>query len=123
MEKRKRHTEGHHAPFPILADEAGTFYQRYRVERSVAGTLKGMIFRAPTLLRAMGKGYLPTSLEGSLTTMPADFLIDEQGVIEVAHYGTDDGDHLPLEAVRAFSQGSGEREAVTRDRRPTGARG
>jgi len=123
IDNLKRHTEGHHAPFPILADETGTFYRRYGVERSVARPLKGMIVRAPTLLRAMGKGYLPTSLKGSLTTMPADFLIDERGVIDVAHYGTEDGDHLPFETVRAFSRGSGETDLVTRDRRPTAARG
>ena len=36
--------------------------------------------------------------------MPADFLVDEGCVIRTAHYGRDEGDHLPLDAVLAFSQ-------------------
>jgi hypothetical protein len=51
----------------------------------------------------MLKGYLPTTVKGSLTTMPADFLVDKEGVIQVAHYGNDEGDHLPFEQVKAFS--------------------
>lgn len=43
------------------------------------------------------------SLKGSLTTMPADFLVDENGVIRTAYYGKDEGDHLPFEQARAFS--------------------
>ena len=38
-----------------------------------------------------------------MTTMPADLLVDENGVIQVAHYGRDEGDHLDFETVRAFS--------------------
>jgi hypothetical protein len=52
----------------------------------------------------MAKGYVPSSPKGSLTTMPADFLIDEHGIIRAAHYGEDEGDHLPFDEVRAFSR-------------------
>lgn len=48
---------------------------------------------------------MPTSLKGSLTTMPADLLIDEAGVIPTAHYGKDESDHLAFKAVAAFSRG------------------
>ena len=47
----------------------------------------------------MGKGYLPTTIKGSMTTMPADFLIDKNGIIQKAYYGSDEGDHLPLEEI------------------------
>ena len=63
-----------------------------------------MFLRAPTLMKAMAGGYVPTTLKGSMTTMPADFLIDEQGIIRVAHYGADEGDHLPFEEVLAFAR-------------------
>ena len=104
LDNLRRHAERHAAPFPILADVTGEAYRAYAIERSLGGMLKGMAVRAPTLLRAMSRGYLPTSLRGSLSTMPADFLVDEGGVIRTAHYGRDDGDHLPIDAVRAFSQ-------------------
>ena len=63
-----------------------------------------MILRMPTMLYAMfGKGYLPNKIEGSMTTMPADFLIDAAGVIRRAYYGKDEGDHLPFEEVKQFA--------------------
>ena len=98
-----RHTKGHKAPFPILADEHNQYYKEYGIEHSIGGVVKGMIFRMPRLLKAMGKGYLPTTLKGSITTMPADFLVDKNGIIRKAHYGSDEGDHLPFEEIKAFS--------------------
>lgn len=103
VDNLQRHAADHKAPFPILADETGEYYKRYGIEHSALGTLKGMILRAPTLVKAMAKGYLPTSIKGSLTTMPADFLIDERGIVRVARYGKDEGDHLFFDEVRTFA--------------------
>ncbi len=110
----QRHAARHAAPFPILADEHGESYREYAIERSLGGVLKGMVLRAPTLLKAMSKGYLPTSLKGSMTTMPADFLVDERGLVRVAHYGRDEGDHLPFEVVQAFALESNSSELSPR---------
>ncbi len=98
-----RHVKGHNAPFPILADENNQYYQKYSIQHSVSGMFKGMVFRMPKLMKAMFKGYLPIKIKGSWTTMPAEFLIDQSGVIQLAHYGKDEGDHLPFEQVKAFS--------------------
>ncbi len=100
----QQHAEGHHAPFPILADEKGRYYRAYSIEHSVAGMLKGMLMRMPTMLKGMFSGYTPTSFKGSLTTMPADFLVDEYGLVQFAHYGRDQGDHLSFSQVKAFAQ-------------------
>lgn len=98
-----RHAKGHNAPFPILADESNRYYKEYGIEHSLSGVFKGMLLRMPTLIRAMFKGYVPTTIKGSMTTMPADFLIDKNGIIQVAYYGSDEGDHLPFEQVKVFS--------------------
>lgn len=98
-----RHTQSHRAPFPILSDETNRHYKEYGIEHSLSGVIKGMFLRMPTLIRAILKGYLPTTIQGSVTTMPADFLIDRNGVIQVAYYGSDEGDHLPIEEIKAFS--------------------
>jgi len=98
-----RHIKGHNAPFPVLADERNQYYREYGIEHSLGGVLKGVVLRMPTLVKAMGKGYLPTTIQGSITTMPADFLIDKNGIIQKAHYGSDEGDHLPFDEVKAFS--------------------
>lgn len=98
--------EGHRAPFPILADEANAAYKAYGVRHSIAGVLKGMFFRMPTLLKAMFvHGYFPFSFRGSITTMPADFLVDEHGTVQTAYYGKDEGDHLPFDQIKAFALG------------------
>jgi peroxiredoxin len=104
----RRYAARHAAPFPVLADEHGFYYREYGIERSLAGTVKGVIGRLPALLHAMFvKRYLPLTIRGHLTTMPADFLVDEQGVIRTAYYGRDEGDHLPLADVCAFALGDG----------------
>jgi hypothetical protein len=58
----------------------------------------------PTLLYAMiVKGYFPISIRGKITTLPADFLVDEYGDINSIYYGKDAGDHLPFDQVKAFA--------------------
>lgn len=101
----QKHATRHHAPFPILADEHNVYHREYGIEYSLLGTLKGAITRMPSVLNAIfAKGYFPTSIKGRLTTMPANFLVDETGMIHTAHYGKDEGDHLPFERVKAFSR-------------------
>ena len=103
LDNLKRHIDGHKAPFPILADESNQYYREYGIEHSFSGMLKGMILRIPTLVKGMLKGYLPTTLKGSITTMPADFLIDPMGFIQTVYYGKDEGDHLPFEQIKEFA--------------------
>ncbi|HTM70298.1 MAG TPA: hypothetical protein VL118_05415, partial [Luteimonas sp.] len=56
--------------------------------------------RVPTLLR----GLRIVGLAGLNTNnlLPADFLIDEDGRIVEAYYGSDAGDRIPLERVELF---------------------
>jgi peroxiredoxin len=82
------------APFPIVADPAMELYRRYHVEqRWTAMFTPSVLLNAA---RAMKVGMLPGRVEGPVHRVPADFLIREDGVIDVAYYGTDVGDHVPL---------------------------
>lgn len=104
LDNLREHADRHHSPFPVLADERGFYYAQYGIEHSVIGMLKGMFMRMPTMMHAMfGKGYVPLKIKGSMTTMPADFLVDESGVIRRTYYGQDEGDHLPFDEVRRFA--------------------
>ncbi len=105
IENLQRHTDKHKAPFPILADQNNTYYHEYGIEHSLVGVLKGMFLRMPTLLKAMLKGYCPLVIKGSMTTMPADLLVDENGIIQTVHYGRDEGDHMAFETIKAFADG------------------
>lgn len=103
-ENLREHAARHDAPFPVLADPAGTVYAQYGIEHSVVGMLKGMVLRMPTMLYAMfAKGYVPRKIGGSMTTLPADFLVDASGVIRLAYYGRDEGDHLSFAKVSEFA--------------------
>ena len=86
-------------PFPILPDPGHGLYRRYGVETSLPGFLLGLTLRMGKAMQAMGKGFLPGRMEGSITLIPADFLIGPDGSILVAYYGKDISDHLPIETI------------------------
>ena len=88
------------APFPIIADPAMELYRLYQVEQRWTAMVTPSVFL--NAARAMKVGILPGSVEGPANRVPADFLIREDGVIEVAYYGTDVGDHLPLEQLERW---------------------
>jgi len=98
-----KHTKGHHAPSPILADEGNQYYHEYSIKKSIVGMLNGMFLHMPSLIKGVLKGYKPSSIKGNITTMPADFLVDLSGIIQIAHYGTHPGDHLDFNTVKTFS--------------------
>jgi thioredoxin-dependent peroxiredoxin len=103
LDNLQRHAEKHKAPFPILADKDNTSYKSYGIEHSLIGMFKGMFGRMPTLIKGIFKGYIPLIIKGSMTTMPADFLVDESGTIKTAFYGRDEGEHLAFEKILSFS--------------------
>jgi len=104
LENLQKYAPRHQAPFPILADEDKSIHRLYQIEHSFLGVLKGMVFRFPSLMLAMLKGYIPWRIKGEITAMPADFLIDENGIIQTAYYGKDEGDHIALHRVKQFAQ-------------------
>lgn len=89
------------APFPIIADPYRVLYSRYGVEVSWGGFIKGGL-HLDALISAATKGFLPGRMEGAKHLIPADFLIGPNQVIDVAHYGRDIGDHLPLNDIRSW---------------------
>jgi peroxiredoxin len=90
----------HPRPFRVAADPVGASHLRYGIERSFWRKLKAVVTRVPTLLR----GLRIVGLAGLNTNnlLPADFLIDEDGRIVEAYYGSDAGDRIPLERVELF---------------------
>lgn len=105
LDNLREHADKHHSPFPVLADTNNAYYKLYDIQHSIWGVMKGMIFRMPKLMYGMfAKGYVPLKIKGSMTTMPADFLVDRQGIIREAYYGKDEGDHLPFAKIVAFSK-------------------
>ncbi len=89
-------------PFPIIADLEGDLYKLYNVKKSVVGTMLGM-FRMIKMLKGMlDPNFKMGKPDGSVTRVPADFLITPLLTIEDSYYGKDIGDHIPLKRINAF---------------------
>jgi len=83
----------------VIPDPEHQLYRQYGVQTSVRGLLSAFAFRMGEALRAMCLGFLPGPMDGHLTQLPADFLIGPDGMIRIAYYGRDIGDHLPFELL------------------------
>jgi thioredoxin-dependent peroxiredoxin len=105
LDNLQKYSSQHQAPFHVLADAKNIYYRQYDIRQSFIGLLRGAVTRLPAVLYAVVvKRYLPLAIKGKLATMPADFLVDEQGVIQRAHYAQDPGDHIHFEDVKLFAQ-------------------
>lgn len=90
------------APFPIVPDPEHTWYEAYGVEGDVSKFLTGVLFRPKKMVKALTGGFMPGKVETDLTMIPADFLIDENGIIHTAYYGKDASDHLDTAVIESF---------------------
>lgn len=89
-------------PFQIISDEKRSIYKQYGVlEASAIGFLKGSL-KLGKAFKAMKNGFHIKPGKGSLTLIPADFLINEDQTIHQAFYGNDISDHIPIKDIHAF---------------------
>jgi thioredoxin-dependent peroxiredoxin len=90
------------APFAIIPDPDAVLYESYGVEVSVE-KVEATLSKPETpqvIQAAAAQGFSLTPEEGSnFYRLPAEFLIDPQGIIRIAHYGEFVYDHLELDAL------------------------
>lgn len=97
-----QHLDRLEIPFTLVPDPERILYEKYGVENSAIGYLKGSL-RIKTLYDAIIRyKFLPGKVENKMTQLPADFLINEDQTIHTAYYGKDIGDHLELQVIRGF---------------------
>lgn len=87
------------APFPIIADPDQEFYRLYGVKNSRFGLWWGGHVHKAEIREAARLGFGEPTVIGNDYRMPADFIINPQQRIQVAHYGRHSADTLPLEAI------------------------
>lgn len=85
------------APFPIVPDPDMTHYKVFGVETRWRGLMTWRVTVAVT--KAFRRGFLPGKIEGPVERTPADFLINPDGRIAMAHYGADIDDHIPVASI------------------------
>ncbi len=95
-------------PFSIIADPERILFRQYGVESSWVGFIKGSL-RLPSLAAAAARGFLPGKMEGQKAMIPADFLIGPDLKVQIAYYGGDIGDHLPIQRIYAWLDNARER--------------
>ncbi len=90
-------------PFALLSDPEAKLYELYGVETSqekVALTMQ-MPETQVAIQQAANLGYALIPEEGSnFYRIPADFLIDPNGNLRIAHYANHLTDHLSFEQIR-----------------------
>lgn len=99
--KVRAHVAKHPRPFKMLCDPDLEVYNQYGVEHSALALLKAMLFRFPRIVRGIATGGRPSN-NPHVRLVPADFLIDEDGMIQQIWYGRNTSDHIPLERIDAF---------------------
>ncbi len=88
-------------PFSIIPDPERKLYKLFGVTISWPGFVKIFFIRPKHVFEAIFKnGFIPKFAEAT-PMMPADFLIDSNGIIKIAYYGKDIGDHLPFDDLYA----------------------
>lgn len=94
-------------PIPLIADPEKVWYNIYGVEHSA---LKSAVSHVTsifqTAIRAKLKGLPVHTMEGkeSINTIPAEFLIDEKGMVKKVHYARGLNDRMKLELIRRFAE-------------------
>jgi peroxiredoxin Q/BCP len=102
-ENMKKYLEGENPNAVLVPNPEQDLYQLYAIDRSRGKVFKGL-FHGLIGAAKKGEKLFKTKMkqDGAATTIGADFLIDENGVVKTAYYGKFLGDHLPVENIKAF---------------------
>lgn len=100
-ENMKAYLEGETTYSTMIPNPDLSLYKLYAVERSMRKVMKGMFNGAMGKMKK-GKQLFSKKIkqDGTTDRIGAEFLIDENGVVKIAHYGNYVGDHLPVEKIK-----------------------
>lgn len=89
-------------PFTIACDPSLVSYNDWGVERSML-RLIAALRRVGDIAKAEALELVAKNVprEGNADRVPAEFVVDAQGIIRFAYYGKDAGDHAPVDAILA----------------------
>jgi peroxiredoxin len=104
-ESRLERTQGVDLPFHLVADPDKQIFGAYGIEEALRGMFAGRVARDYGRAMAAGHFSRPFGYHGGIKGLPADFLIDRDGVIRLAHYGENYADSLDVDQVLAAAAG------------------
>jgi peroxiredoxin len=85
----------------MIPNPEQNLYEMYNIDQSMNKVMKGMFHDAMKKMKK-GKTLFKQKIkqDGNSNRIGADFLIDENGIVQKAHYGKFVGDHLPIEIIK-----------------------
>ena len=90
----------------MIPDPDGNIYSLYNTERSMMKMISGLFHGGFGKVLTGSKLYKhKVANDGHKDRVEADFLIDAQGRIVTAHYGSYVGDRLAIEDIKKFAAG------------------
>ncbi|MCA6078353.1 redoxin domain-containing protein [Fulvivirga sedimenti] len=95
------------SPIPLIADPERIWYQTYGIEQSMAKSMKSHLTSfIQTAIKAKMAGVpIHAMADGeSITTMPAEFLLDENQIIRKIHYSNGLTDRMSMEHLIDFAE-------------------
>lgn len=89
------------AIFPFVGNPNLFLYKRYGVEKSFGKVLRSSFSKSTIEGAREGSKLYKERIkrDGSLSRIPADFIIDENGILQIVFYGTSISSHLPLSEI------------------------
>ena len=93
------------SPIPLIADPNKVWYTKYGVENSVAKSIKGHLTGFFAAAFDAAKNKLPLHMmagDESINTIPAEFLVNEQGIARKVHYARGLRDRISMQAIEEF---------------------
>lgn len=81
-----------------LTDTTVKSHQTFGIQRGGLGQLVSPQVIAAGV-RAAQKGFVPEAATGDQTMMPANFLVDTEGIVRWLYYGKHAGDHPNLDEI------------------------
>jgi len=100
-----KNSKKHDGEITILCDDDRIYFDKFEVQNSFLRFLVGITIRVDRFFKALLKGYNPASnMSGAFLGLPADILVDENGIVQKALYGSHTANHIPLNEVVQFSK-------------------
>jgi len=84
-------------PFQIICDPKVDIYKLYNVGKSYGGFVSLSVMAKG--MKAMMSGHMPGKMEGEISRLPSEFLINENFEIVYRYDGKNIGDHPSLDTI------------------------
>ena len=94
-----RYAGSEKSPFPMLSDKNKGIYKVYGVtESSFMGAMR-LLLHPQLIFNALRNKLKNIEIDADPKLMPASFLVDPDGIIQLAYYGKHFGDHPKIESI------------------------